>query len=107
MNYSHSIMMSTNNNEAEAADMSCCASCGIAEVDGVKVKLKQCACKLVRYCSVACQKEHRSQHKNVCKKQVAELRDEILFKQPESSHLKTARNQSQWRLPDLLFTAID
>ena len=65
--------------------MVCCASCGIAEVDDVK--LKQCACKLVRYCSVACQKEHRPQHKKVCKKQLAELRDEILFKQPESNHL--------------------
>ena len=63
----------------------CCASCGIAEVN--EIKLKTCACKLVRYCSVKCQKEHRSQHKTGCKKRVAELRDEILFKQPESSHL--------------------
>ena len=74
--------MSTN---LEASDMLCCASCGIAEVDNVK--LKQCACKLVRYCSFECQKEHRPQHKKVCKKQLAELRDEILFKQPESNHL--------------------
>ena len=34
-----------------------------------------------------CQKEHRPQHKKECKKRAAELRDEILFKQPESSYL--------------------
>jgi len=66
------------------ADMSC-ASCGIAQVDDIK--LKRCTCKLVRYCSVKCQHEHRSQHKGACKKQVAELHDVLLFKQPESSHL--------------------
>ena len=61
-----------------------CASCGVAGVDDIK--LKDCsACKLVKYCSVKCQKDHRKQHKKECKKRVAELRDEILFKQPESS----------------------
>ena len=66
--------------------MMCCAACGTAEVDDIK--LKDCsACKLVKYCGVKCQKEHRPQHKRACKKRVAELRDEILFKQPESSHL--------------------
>jgi len=43
-------------------------------------------CKSVRYCSVKCLTDHRSQHKRECKKRAAELRDEILFKQPESSH---------------------
>jgi len=63
-----------------------CAACGIAEDDDIE--LKTCtACKSVRYCSVTCQKEHRSKHKRACKKRAAELRDEILFKQPESSHL--------------------
>eukprot|EP00984_Skeletonema_dohrnii_P027445 scaffold16982_cov91-Skeletonema_dohrnii-CCMP3373.AAC.5 len=63
----------------------CCASCGTAEVDDVK--LKTCsACKSVRYCSVTCQKEHRPQHKRACKKKAGELHDEILFKQPESSY---------------------
>jgi len=63
----------------------CCASCGTAEVDDIK--LKTCtACKSVRYCSVKCQKEHRPQHKRACKKRAAELHDEILFKQPESSY---------------------
>jgi len=62
-----------------------CASCGIAAVDDLE--LKKCGgCNLVRYCSVTCQKEHRPQHKKECKKRAAELRDEILFKQPEGSH---------------------
>eukprot|EP00984_Skeletonema_dohrnii_P034564 scaffold33592_cov115-Skeletonema_dohrnii-CCMP3373.AAC.5 len=65
--------------------MMCCAYCGTAEVDNIK--LKTCtACKSVRYCSVKCQKDHRPQHKWACKKQAAELHDEILFKQPKSSH---------------------
>ena len=66
--------------------MMCCASCGIAGVDDIK--LKDCsACKLVKYCGVKCQREHRPQHKKECKKRAAELRDEILFRQPESNHL--------------------
>ncbi len=62
----------------------CCANCGKADVDDVK--LKQCACKLVRYCSVDCQKNHRPQHKKACKKRLAEIRDDRLFTQPEISH---------------------
>ena len=66
--------------------MSCCASCGKTEGDGVQ--LRTCdACKSVRYCGVTCQRNHRPMHKKTCKKRAAELRDEILFKQPESSHL--------------------
>eukprot|EP00985_Skeletonema_marinoi_P003294 scaffold1373_cov134-Skeletonema_marinoi.AAC.4 len=62
-----------------------CASCGTAENENIR--LKKCnACKSVRYCGVQCQKDHRPQHKRACKKRVAELRDEILFKQPESRH---------------------
>ena len=61
-----------------------CASCGTAGSDGIK--LKNCtACYLVKYCSVKCQKDHRPKHKKACKKRAAELRDELLFKQPESS----------------------
>jgi len=64
----------------------CCAACGIAE-DNNNKKLKTCtACKSVRYCSVACQKKHRPQHKKDCKQKAAELRDELLFKQPESNY---------------------
>eukprot|EP00985_Skeletonema_marinoi_P007151 scaffold3127_cov87-Skeletonema_marinoi.AAC.1 len=63
----------------------CCALCGTAQV--YAIKLKTCtACKSVRYCSIKCQKEHRSQHKRACIKRAAELHDEILFKQPENAH---------------------
>ena len=66
--------------------MSCCASCGIAEADDIT--LKECAtCDLVRYCSDECQENHASQNEVACKKRAAELRDELLFKQPDSSHL--------------------
>jgi hypothetical protein len=75
--------------DLEAGDIMmccCCASCGATEVDD-DIKLKICtACKSVRYCSVACQREHRTQHKQTCRKRAAELRDELLFQQPESSH---------------------
>ena len=75
-------LMST---DGEEADVVCCASCGKAGVDDVK-KLKRCtACKLVRYCSVDCQRNHRPQHKKACKKRAAEIHDELLFKQPEST----------------------
>ena len=64
----------------------CCASCGIAECDDIK--LKECdGCDLVRYCSDDCQQIHQSEHEESCKKRAAELRDELLFKQPESTHM--------------------
>eukprot|EP00984_Skeletonema_dohrnii_P022032 scaffold11147_cov79-Skeletonema_dohrnii-CCMP3373.AAC.4 len=63
----------------------CCASCGIAEVDDIK--LTECAdCGLVKYCSDACKQDHRPKHKEECKKRAAELRDELLFKLPESTN---------------------
>ena len=69
---------------AESEALMFCASCGTAGSDDIK--LKNCtACYLVKYCSVKCQKEHRSKHKKECKKRAAELKDEILFKQPEGS----------------------
>ncbi len=70
-----------------AGDMSCCASCGIAEVDDVQLTACTADCNLVRYCSVACQRDHRSQHEAMCKKRVAELRDGLIFAQPERCHL--------------------
>ncbi|KAK1739982.1 hypothetical protein QTG54_008932 [Skeletonema marinoi] len=79
-------MMSGVSDEDESDNMICCAACGVAENENIR--LKKCnACKSVRYCSVQCQKDHMPQHKRACKKLVAELRDEILFKQPESTHL--------------------
>eukprot|EP00984_Skeletonema_dohrnii_P008158 scaffold2992_cov83-Skeletonema_dohrnii-CCMP3373.AAC.7 len=72
--------------EAESPAEMCCASCGIAEVDDIR--LKKCdACDLVRYCGDTCQQDHLSQHERACKERAAELRYEILFRQPESSHL--------------------
>ena len=71
--------------DVDGNTMMFCASCGNAEGDDIK--LKRCnGCHLVRYCSVKCQKEHRPKHKKECKKRAAELRDEILFRQPESSY---------------------
>jgi len=64
----------------------CCASCGIAEVDDVKLMVCDANCTLVQYCSVACQRDHRPLHEAMCKKRVAELRDDLLFRQPEISN---------------------
>ena len=76
---------STDNAEAKVTDVKCCASCGIAEVDDIK--LKECDdCDLVRYCSDKCQEDHRPNHEAICKERAAELRDELVFSQPESSH---------------------
>jgi len=73
-------------NDVVDTTSSCCASCGVAEVDDVK--LKECdVCDLVRYCSVGCEQEDKLQHEQGCKKRAAELRDELLFKVPESSHV--------------------
>ena len=72
--------------ESESDTMLSCASCGAAEVDDIK--LKECnGCHLVKYCSDECQRDHKPQHKRACKKRAAEIRDELLFKQPESNHL--------------------
>ncbi len=67
--------------EEEQAD-EVCASCGKAKVDDIKLKICT-ACKLVKYCSVACQKNHRKQHKKACKKRAAEIKDDRLFKHPD------------------------
>ena len=61
-----------------------CASCGKAAVDDIKLKICT-ACRLVKYCSVECQKNHRPHHKKACKKRAAEIRDDNLFRQPEES----------------------
>ncbi len=73
--------------EDNQADLtSCCASCGTAEFDDIK--LKDCdGCDLVKYCSDECREDHKSEHKEEYKKRAAKLRDELLFKRPESSHL--------------------
>jgi hypothetical protein len=44
-------------------------------------------CDFVRYCSDECLQDHRPEHEAKCEERAAELRDEILFRQPEGSHL--------------------
>jgi len=75
-------------NESTTTTDEKCASCGIPAGGEENAKLKNCtACRLVKYCGVVCQRNHRPQHKRACKKRAAELNDELLFKQPESTHL--------------------
>ncbi len=85
-------MRADNNSGADAeAAVLCCASCGIAELDDIK--LKPCdGCDLVAYCSDKCQANHQPDHEAACKERAAELRDDLLFKQPEGSHFGTARS---------------
>jgi len=68
----------------EVAEMYC-ASCGITEVDDIK--LNKCNdCGLAR-CD-KCQIDHLPpKYEKLRRQQAAELRDEILFRQPESTHL--------------------
>ncbi len=77
-----SLFISMSSSEADEV----CANCGKAEVDNVKLKMCT-ACKLVKYCSVECQRNHRPQHKKACKKRAAEIRDDNLFRQPDGTHL--------------------
>jgi len=57
-----------------------CANCG--KHGSNTVKLKNCtACRLIKYCGVDCQKAHRKEHKKVCKKRAAELKEERLYSQ--------------------------
>ena len=61
--------------------LSLCANCGKGEEESTS--LKKCgACRMVKYCSAACQKAHRSQHKKECRKRAAELHNEALFTKP-------------------------
>ena len=85
--------------DREVSKTGCCANCGIAAVD--EIKLKPCPhCDFVQYCSDKCQQDHRELHEESCKQRAAEIReekraaeigshaeirDEILFKQPEST----------------------
>ena len=74
--------------EVVAADIiMCCASCGQAEIDDIKLKDCDGGCDLVKYCGDDCQKNHREQHEEECMKRLAEIRDRDLFTQPDESHL--------------------
>ncbi len=72
--------------EEVEAEENVCANCGIAGVDGIK--LKECdGCESVRYCSDKCREEHREQHDEECKKRADELHDKLLFTEPEGTYL--------------------
>jgi hypothetical protein len=73
--------------EAEATGaVMCCANCGIAGVD--EIKLEECQdCDLVSYCSDKCKDMHREQHCEECKIRAAKLHDKRLFTQPDRNHL--------------------
>ena len=43
-------------------------------------------CKAVKYCNAACKKKHRSKHKKQCERIVAEIHDEVLFREPPPQH---------------------
>ena len=63
-----------------------CASCGIAEVDDVK--LEECNdCDLVKYCGDKCREDHREKHIAECKKRKAVFHNKKLFTQPDGTHL--------------------
>ena len=79
--------MSINSEESVEAVEVCCANCGIAPVDDIKLKICCDDCDLVKYCSNKCRENHREQHEEDCKKRKAELRDKELFEQPDGSHL--------------------
>jgi len=71
--------------EAEKEEIVCCANCGIAQVDDIK--LEECdGCDLVKYCSDRCQENHREQHEEECKRR-DELHDKELFEQPDEIYL--------------------
>jgi hypothetical protein len=86
------IIMSAKSEQLEQQHLSgaedeVCASCGIAGVDDVKLKLCDGGCDLVKYCSDDCQVNRREQHEKECNKQKAVLHDKELFTQPDGSHL--------------------
>eukprot|EP00979_Chaetoceros_neogracilis_P003160 scaffold537_cov223-Chaetoceros_neogracile.AAC.2 len=73
--------MSTNTTKDADDSKHQCAACGDSDDGGGS--LKACtACNLVKYCNRTCQVAHRPAHKKACKKRLAELFDEKLFKQP-------------------------
>ncbi len=80
------VTMSTNL-ELEADEV--CASCGMAAIDNIKLKLCDGGCDLVKYChNDCCQINHREQHEDECKKRLAEMHDKDLFTQSDSSYLE-------------------
>ncbi len=72
--------------EAETEADVCCANCGAAEIDDIK--LEECNyCDLVKYCSDGCRELHRPEHGGECRNRKAELHDRKLFTHPDGTHL--------------------
>jgi len=67
--------MSTHNDDDNS--ISICANCGKDNATNTCNK-----CNSVKYCNATCKKKHRTKHKKQCARRVAELHDELLFKQP-------------------------
>ena len=93
-------------NTNTTVNTSCCASCGMAEDDDIK--LKNCtACYLVKYCSDDCQTDHKSKHEEACKNRAVELRNELLFKQMlelyKSKNSKVCKKRAAKLRDELLF----
>eukprot|EP00984_Skeletonema_dohrnii_P023609 scaffold12702_cov119-Skeletonema_dohrnii-CCMP3373.AAC.6 len=72
--------------DGEIADVMCRAPYGTAEIDSIKLQECNSCDHLLRYCNVSCQEDHAPQHEQDYKR-AAEKRDDILYRQPESSHL--------------------
>ena len=73
--------------EAEGSMDERCIFCEVSTYEELMEHLMRRVDDLVRYCTDECQQEHKSEHEEACKKREAELRDELLFKQPKSTHL--------------------
>ena len=71
--------MSSGSNDRPAVDVG--ANCSKKGVQDDRVQLRNCkACYLVKYCSVACQKSHPKQHKEICRTRAAERKYKVLFR---------------------------
>ena len=68
------------------ADM-CCANCGAAEVDDVKLEERN-DCDLVKYCNNKCREKHRELQLHLILVSLCVLlRDRRLFTQPDETHI--------------------
>jgi len=66
-------------------NVSICANCG-KEGSSNEISNMCNKCQSVKYCNAACKKKHRHKHEKECKRRVAELHDQELFKQPPSQY---------------------
>jgi len=72
--------------EVEEADV-CCANCGVAEVDDIKLEDCDGGCDLVKYCGDKCKEVHKEKHEEDCMQRQKKLHDKELFRHPDGSHL--------------------